>query len=263
MTTSIVRHLMPEEEELARKRSKLAHVETLLVQRELDLATLRAELFMFNRRYLNVVGRRYAELDGLAAQIADLLARRNPGDIDTQARAVEARQQAKESEDEAAGAAEGAATTGFTPSESLRSLYRQVAKRFHPDLANNEQDRTRRHSFMTRANGAYELGDIARLQALLSEWDNSPELVAGEDIGSELIRLIRKIAQVRTRLHAIDTEMTQRNQSDLASLKRKVEDAERNGRDLLAEMAAKVGRQITEARETLDGFRKGGQQHER
>ena len=50
----------PEERELENKKAELASLEADLVQRELDLATLRAELTIFENGYLRTVGLLYA-----------------------------------------------------------------------------------------------------------------------------------------------------------------------------------------------------------
>jgi hypothetical protein len=106
------------------------------VQLELDLATLQAELRTFEGRYLRFVGRLYAELDEINAQIAEALARFSPQDHPTQQQAAYARRQAHESAQAAgdAGTSESAPTV-FHPSESIKKLYRDVARRVHPASA--------------------------------------------------------------------------------------------------------------------------------
>jgi hypothetical protein len=75
--------------------------------------------------------------------------------------------------------------------------------------------------------------------------------VKGEGPGAELVRIIRKIAQVEDRLQTIDAEISRLEESDLSKLKKQVDEAEKEGRDLLAEMAARVDQQVVEARRRL------------
>jgi hypothetical protein len=97
MANEVIRKLTPEEQELEKKKHELASLETELIQSELDLATLRAELTDFEGRYLRAVGCLYAELDKIEAQIAEAQARRRPNDSDAQKKAACARAQAEES----------------------------------------------------------------------------------------------------------------------------------------------------------------------
>jgi hypothetical protein len=75
--------------------------------------------------------------------------------------------------------------------------------------------------------------------------------VKGEGPGAELVRVIRKIAQVEDRLKAIDADIARLEKSDLYHLKNRVDQAKEEGRDLLAEMAARVDQQVVEARGRL------------
>jgi len=104
---------------------------------------------------------------------------------------------------------------------------------------------------MAEANRAYEEGDEARLEAILHEWETSPDFIKGEGIGADLIRIIRKIAQVQERLRVIATEIVQLKQSDLYQLKIKVEEAENESRDLLGKMASRLDEQIAFAKQSL------------
>ncbi|MDA2933124.1 molecular chaperone DnaJ, partial [Acidobacteria bacterium AH-259-D05] len=57
--------------------------------------------------------------------------------------------------------------------------------------------------------------------------------------------------QVEQSLGRIEREIAQIRQSELYELKGKVEEAEEAGRDLLAEMAARLNEQIASARDHL------------
>jgi hypothetical protein len=93
------------------------------------------------------------------------------------------------------------------------------------------------------------------LEAILRDWESSPESVKGEGLGAELVRVIRKIAQVEDRLKAIDADIARLEESDLYKLKNRVDQAEKKGRDLLAEMAARVDQQVVEARGRLGSIK--------
>ena len=251
MRTDITRMQTPEEAELARKKAELASLEAELVQRELALTTIQIELNTFERRYLSIVGVRYAELDEIEAQIAEVLADLNPNSENMRERAATARTQAQETAQAAGSVKEAKHHTKFIPSETLKNLYREVAKRVHPDLTTDEKERARRTKLMAEANQAYAEGDEARLQAILQDWESSPESVKGEGPGAELVRIIRKIAQVALRLRVIAAEIEALLNSDLHLLNIKVEEAEVEGRDLLAEMAGRVDSEVADARDRL------------
>lgn len=237
----------PEERELEKKKAELASLEAQIVQHELDLATLRTELKAVENHYLATVGILYAELDQIQAQIAEAEARLRPSDLETQQQAADARTQAEESSQTARAIGESKSKL----TESLKTLYREIAKRIHPDLATNDADRARRQKLMAEANHAYEEGNEAGLQAILNDWETSPDSVEGEGAGPELIRAIRKIEQIQRRLVEMEAEMQQLRTSDLYQLWAKTEEAENQGRDLLKELASQVERDIDAARPRL------------
>ena len=74
-----------------------------------------------------------------------------------------------------------------------------------------------------------------------------PEAIQGEGAGAELVRTIRKIAQIEQRIETINAEIDQMNRSELARLKFRVEEASRLGRDLLSELAGALDSQIADA----------------
>lgn len=61
------------------------------------------------------------------------------------------------------------------PSEEARKLYRDLARKAHPDLAQEEPERRRREDFITRVNAAYARGSEAELRELTEEWAAGPK----------------------------------------------------------------------------------------
>lgn len=134
----------------------------------------------------------------------------------------------------------------------MKRLYREVAKRVHPDLTSDRDDRAKRQQLMAEANQAYEQGDEARLTGILAEYECSPEAVKGEGPGAELVRVIRRVSQVRSRLAEIEAETQELVRSDLYRLKSRVDEAEKGGRDVLKDMIEKVEEQIALAKQRLE-----------
>jgi hypothetical protein len=241
MSREIVRKLTPEQEELLRKREELAGVRGALAERELELADFRAQLKSFEGRYLRQVGTLYAELDDWEANIAEIEALLRPSATADQ-QAQETRKRAEETHEASHG--EASKARDFQPSADLRSLFREAAKRLHPDFAKDEADRLLRTRLMAQANVAYSQGDAEALQRILDEFGNSAESVQGEGVGAELVRIIRQIHQARKNIAATENELNSLRASEIAQLKQDAEAAQQQGRDLLDELAADVRERI-------------------
>jgi hypothetical protein len=260
MSGQITRRLKPEEEEILRKRKELAAIRALLAERELELVDLRSEVAVFEGRYLRQVGALYAELDEWKARISALSARLHPS-AEAQRQADQAREQARQTYEDAHGKASEA--RDFTPSPELKSLFREVAKQIHPDFCTDADDLERRTRLMAEANRAYEAGDAEALQRILDEYQDGADAVKGEGIGAELIRIIRQISQAKARVSAIEEELEALRQSEIALLKKQAEEAEREGRDLLTELATAVREQIDRAKKEYEALATQDRPHER
>jgi predicted nucleic acid-binding Zn-ribbon protein len=251
MALEIVRNITPEEEELLRKREELASVRAALAERELELADFRAQLKSFEGRYLRQVGVLYAELDDWEAKIAEIEASLKPSATASQ-RAQETRKRAEETHEATHG--EASKARDFQPSADLKSLFREAAKRIHPDFAKDKADQDRRTRLMAQVNEAYCQGNADALQRILDDFGNSPDSVQGEGVGAELVRIIRQIHQAKKNIAAIDQKLESLRASDIAQLRQDVEKTEKEGRDLLAELAASVQTQIANEKKKYDGF---------
>lgn len=240
------------------KRLELRALEEILAQKALELATLQGELHAFEVQYLRRVGIYFAELDAIRAHIAEALVQCNVEDAHLQEEAARARTQARESAEasDAAGAARDAISAPFQPSAAIKILFRDLAKRLHPDLGSEEEDRLRRHQFMAEANTAYRGGDISRLHALRRAWDAYLQSVS-TDVRTRFQHLLTQIFQVKARVRIMHATIQQLHHSDLSTLKKRVEDAAKHGEDVLATMAEQLQRDMLRERARLSAIVQG------
>ncbi|MFQ5449420.1 MAG: molecular chaperone DnaJ [Nitrospinaceae bacterium] len=235
----------PEEEELQQKRQELVDLEQELADKELELSTLKGELNLFERRYNQVLGAKYAELDEIKAQVLELACRFYPRSDEFRAEARTARERARKSADHSENAgSEEPPEEDFQPSEALKKLFREVAKKIHPDLASNATQKAHRHELMARLNQAYDRLDEEGIRAILIEWEASQPAEANVTLGTRLVRTVRQIAQIRKRLNRIRDELEELTHSGMFQLMKKVESAGEAGTGLLREMAEAVQEKI-------------------
>lgn len=245
-----VKSLRPEDAELSKKLEELSTLQSRLAEFELQLLNLNLELAEFERLYFAKIGPLYSELDEIEALIAERIARMKPRDEKAAEAANVARKQAEESK-KAVTETLSIPTRKATRSESLRDLYRAVAKRLHPDLSRDDADRQIRERLMTEANLAYEREDEARLRAILEEYDSSPDTVVGTDVAAELVRVIRRISLANKRIHQIEEEIVNVKSSNLCKLKALVDEGLVTGKDVLQEMVVRLKQQVQLRRDYL------------
>ena len=63
---------------------------------------------------------------------------------------------------------------GPPPTEDLKTLFRDAAKRMHPDLVPDAAGREHAEAFMKRLNDAYRDGDAEAIGNLVRQWETSP-----------------------------------------------------------------------------------------
>jgi hypothetical protein len=247
--------MLPEEQELARLEAEQAEFKERVVSAELALETTKTETTWFQHRYYQSAGRLYARLDELDAQIAHLLAAQTPDDGNLRSRAETTKQQAERSAEEA-GLNEAQPKPPLLISPELRQAYRQAAKQMHPDLAVTEHERQRRTKLTARVNLAYERGDQKAIEKLIEEFGQDPEAIVGEDIGSSIVKVIRRIAQLRRRLTEVQQEIEALRKTEIFRLRQTVEKAELMGDDPLGDLAHRLKKQISERQERLKAVRR-------
>jgi chromosome segregation ATPase len=249
MPAEIILQPSPDALALLEKREQLANVRNTLAERESEVAQMRAQLKSFEGRYLRQVAVLYAELDDLEARIAEREADLHESDA-ARRRAEESRQQAQETHDAAFGDAREAEE--FEPPPSLKTLFREVAKRIHPDFARDDGEAKYFTMLMARANQAYSRGDAEMLQRLLDDHLEINVSVAGEDSAAEVLRITRQIRHAERDIARLDVEQQSLESSEIAQLHMDAESAAREHRDLLTELATTIRGQIADAQRRFD-----------
>lgn len=241
-----------ENDELRTKRDELELLKKQLVQKELELTQQKAELQQFENEYNRVVGERYAKLDELKAQLAELWQVLYPNDNTIKETAQKTREQARES-------AQGITSNKqveYIPPTDIKQLYREAAKRVHPDFAKNETDRAYRTQIMVDLNQAYKLGNEAKLKEIIIQWDRTEQYLSDNKTNPEMAYLSLQILHVQQRLAEVEAELTKLINSDLYQIKLKANRLKRLGRNLLQEMAIELDKELVKVEHELQIMQK-------
>jgi hypothetical protein len=248
MPDEIILQQSPTAAALMEERRRLAAMRGALVEREAELAQMRAQVKAFEGRYLARVGVLYAELDEIAARITEREVDLYDSDS-ARRRAQEARERAQQTHDAAFGVE--AEAEEFDPPPSLKKLFREVARRIHPDFASDAGEQKHLTLLMMRANQAYASGDAETLQRLLDDQLEITAATSGEGAAeadmATLLRVRRQMQHAERDMAALDGERERLLASELGQLYVDAEAALREDRDLLDELAASLRERIAEA----------------
>jgi hypothetical protein len=241
--TTLVRSGQPHEDNVDGLRARVTELEAVLGERAAGMTRVKSDLAAFRNRYRQDVGLLHEELDDIERAIAE-------AELGELSKLVES------ASDGPASSPAGARPEDpprFT-SDAVRSLFREVAKTIHPDLARDDLTRDQRHTLMVEANRAYALGDEERLRGILDAWERSPEAVQGTDPEATRLRLVRRIAQIEEQLAVYAADLAALQDSPLWKLKAMVDEAAARGKDLVADMVRRLQRDIMAARNRLDAM---------
>jgi predicted nucleic acid-binding Zn-ribbon protein len=250
------------EEQLAWLRQQIEAAEAELVNREAELVDLRVELSAFRLEYDTRVGRKVAELEEVEAEIKrcqrqiSRYRQWGPSGLPqtrTGAAYVPVDEQYRRTwqQPEEPPSPPPAEPVDTATEIQIKKLYRLLCRRFHPDLTQDAADRAWRTEMMTAINAAYAARSLVELQALAQRPDRSRSAETGTD-EQRLAALRDKLQQIRRRLGEVEQEIRELMNSPTMQMSLDVKFAQRQGRDLLAEMAADVERDLARKRVELD-----------
>ena len=251
-----------------RLQALLAELEALrddVAQLELECETLRGELGAFEVRHRAELADEQRFLQRIASVVrqlerwAEMLADTDPRERAARARRVE-RQRAREVHREAAGSAsaDDEALSEPTPAADLKSLYRRLARRFHPDLARTEEEQVRHAALMARINALYRAGDRAGLEALADQALGSELPEPAVSLEEEVRLLEERLARFESARDGLRIELAALRGCATAELRRRWREAEEDGRDffeeLRAELAARGEEGLGEVRDAAEAL---------
>ncbi|MER5982640.1 hypothetical protein [Streptomyces sp. NPDC001787] len=252
----------------ARLAKAVQVAEHALIEFEIAVETFRVEVENFSRLHHQKLGPMYARLDELDALIAEARAART-GDPEDVRKAQEARAvvMPMPGVDElfhdwmdSDGLSPEAASMlteqpvrppkRVRPSEEARKLYRELARKAHPDLAQDERERERRDEFITRVNAAYGRGDEALLRELVEEWAAGP--VPPEAPLSESEELYARLEWLSRRKELLTVLARELEESAIGSMLRMApDDPDRLLEDIGEQLLGEVSRREAELSEMV------------
>jgi len=255
------------EEQLAALRDEIEAAEAELVDREAELADLRVEMHAFQLKYEVLVGRKMQALEQLDAaiarckkQISDYRqwgGRARPTTTDGQAFVpVEEQYRRTWQDPPPPGPWFPPPPVPAAATKNLKTLYRQLCRRFHPDLTRDPRERAWRTDMMAAVNAAYDAQSLTELQALAAR----PDRPVGQDVGrggdrQRLDALRGQLRQIRDRIREAEQAIYDLTHDSFVEMSLQVKLASKDGQDLLAEMSAEVERDLERRRAELDFLR--------
>lgn len=133
----------------------------------------------------------------------------------------------------------------------LRELFRQLAKRYHPDVTHNAAEKKQQEEIMAVINQAYMNKDLETLETVAK----SHPAKAGGSLGpeAEFARLTLELRQLDTMIFEVENTIRELDLSPAMQMHTESK-TERNRRDIFADMESEYRARISELEEQLLGL---------
>jgi hypothetical protein len=249
--------------ELDELRAALASRQERIAQLELDLLNSRTELTAFNAEIEQRIGPFQRRLEALEAELAEARHRASrralwgerasspdiPEDVLIQYKRLWGRDP---NPTPASPSPTRAAAEAAPPDDSeIKSLYRSLAKRFHPDLAQDTGEKPWREQMMARVNDAYHAQDMAALRRLAGEQAPDSAQPAPKTREQVLRELQAELERLDGLAASLEQQLDDLAKSPAVQLKLEALWARRAGGDLLADMGLQLQAEIAQIEKQL------------
>lgn len=243
MSRSIVRTQTPEEREYGRFLAEVEARKHRAADLQAELEALKTALSRFEAEYHARVGTLFVELDR-ARLAADGYERRiaalqgdpsaDPNRVEEAVRdefagrCEEVRREEEENRryERAFKRERERPRLDVAAEDEVARLYRELARRHHPDLARTEEERRRREPLMRRVNAAFRDRDLAALRALEPEAEADDPAFEARSLGEKLVWAIREVARLGGVVEELEAELVAVRASETHQLWRRQEAGE-------------------------------------
>jgi hypothetical protein len=134
----------------------------------------------------------------------------------------------------------------------VKALYRELAKRYHPDLAATGEERQWRTPRMAAVNAAYAARDLAALQKLAAMQDDASAPQSQIDSREALLASLRREGErLDALIERLEREFDALANSPALSMQLDVSMGRRAGRDLMAETVVELQKEIAQLEKEL------------
>lgn len=128
--------------------------------------------------------------------------------------------------------------------QATKRLYRELARRFHPDLSGDSGDRAYRTAIMAAINVAYQQQDVTILRELAGEPDPATAVKTAVIEPDQLRRLRQKIQRCRRRRRKASQQLHALRQETTARLWRRAQELENDANDWWRSVQRSLEREI-------------------
>jgi archaellum component FlaC len=253
----IIKSHSDEEKELERVNEAIKTVELEYSEVLLEFNTLTNEISSFRNRYYLRVGVLYARLDSLDAEIKKILSKIDTDNERLASEAEEARRKAEETEEEVNRADEDVPAK-FSPSSSIKKMYRKISLMLHPDRAKEAEDKRLRNFLMTQLNTAYEACDEKAMNEILTRYTLELDGVGLDIVDVQVSKALQILSSISTKMENMEIQIELLNSSEWMELKLKIESDEGEGKDALGLLAEEVYEKISTKQAELNKLLKEG-----
>jgi hypothetical protein len=254
----------PEEREYTRYLTEIEARKRRVAVLSVELQALKIDLARFEAEYHARIGALFVDLDRLRLAIDEYERRivrlqedptADPTDIERDlGREFGARREGVRAEEEEARGYEDAyrrerqrPRLSAEAETDIKRLYRDLARRFHPDLARTEEERRRREMVMQRVNAAFRERDLRTLEAISREEEIADPAFEVRSIGEKLIWAIREVARLDELIEGLEADLAAARATDTHQLWRRQVD----GDAVIEHLEADLKREVAAERDRL------------